>query len=68
MNTRSGTIGTAAPGPTRHKHALLTAAGRRQWKVSIPTEGPSRYQRGTAAGMRRHTAAHTSASPTTATH
>ena len=40
MNTRDGTIGTATPCPTRHTHALPLAAGRRQWKGTIPTEGP----------------------------
>ena len=59
MNTREGTIGTATPRPTRHTHALPTAAGRRQWKGTIPTEGPSRNRRGTAADMRQHTATHT---------
>ena len=52
MNTREGTIGTATPRPTRHTHALPIAAGRRQWKATIPTEGPSRNLRGTAADMR----------------
>ena len=55
MNTPGGTIGTAAPRPTRHMRALRTAAGRRQWKSTIPTEGPSRNWRGAAADMRRHT-------------
>ena len=58
MNKRGGTIGTAAPQQTRQRRALPTAAGRRQWKGSIPTGGPSRNQRGTAGDMRRHTAAH----------
>ena len=59
MNTRGGTIGTATPRPTRHTRALPTMADHRQWKGAIRTEGPSRYQRGAAADMRRHTAAHT---------
>ena len=65
MNTRGGTIGTAAPRPTRHTPALHTAAGRRQWKGTIRTKGPSRNQRGTAADMRRHTPAHTRREPHT---
>ena len=36
---------------------------RRQWKGTIPTRGPSRNRRGTAADMRRHTAAHTRHEP-----
>ena len=59
MNTRGGTIETAMRRPTRHTRALSTAADHRQWKGSIPTQGRSRYRRGAAADMRRHTAAHT---------
>ena len=59
MNTRGGTIWTATPRPTRHTRALPTAADHPQCKGTIPTKGPSRYRRGAAAGMRRHTAAHT---------
>ena len=63
MNTRGGTIWTAAPLPTRHTRALPTAAGRRQWKGTIPTGGPSRNRRGTAADMQQPTAAHTRHEP-----
>ena len=63
MNTRGGTIGTAAPRPTRHTPSLPSAVGRRRWKGTIPTEGPFRNQRGTAADMRGHTAAHTQHEP-----
>ena len=63
MNTRGGTIGTAAPCPTRHKRPLPTTTGHRQLKGSIPTGGPSRNWKGTAADMRRHTATHTRPEP-----
>ena len=58
MNTRGGTMGTAMPGRTKRR-ALPTATGHWQWKGTIPTGGPSRTRRGTAADMRQHTAAHT---------
>ena len=63
MNTRGGTIGTAAHRPTQHMRALPTAAGSRQLKGTIPTEGLSRNRRPTAADMRRHAAAHTRHEP-----
>ena len=59
MNRRGGTIGTAVPRPTGQARALPTATGHGQWKGDIPTGGPSGNQRGTAAHMRPHTAAHT---------
>ena len=59
MNKRGGTIGTAAPCPTRQMRALPTATGQRQWKGTIPTRGASRNQRGTAADIQQHTAAQT---------
>ena len=37
-----GTIGTAAPHPTRHAHALPAATAHRQWKGTIPTGGALR--------------------------
>ena len=59
MNMRGDDIGTGAPRPTGHTRALPTATGHWQWKGTIPTGGPSRNRRGTAADMRRHTAAQT---------
>ena len=59
MNRRDGTDGTATPRPTGHTHALPTAASCQHSKGTIPTEGLSRNQRGTAAKVRRHIAAHT---------
>ena len=44
-------MNAAAPRPTRHTRALPTATGHRQWKGTIPTGGPSRNRRGTAADM-----------------
>ena len=41
-NTQGGTIGTAAPHPTRHTHALCAATVHRQWKGTIPARGPSK--------------------------
>ena len=63
MNTRDGIIGIAAPRPTRYMRALPDATSRRQWKGTIPTGRLSGNQRGTAADMRRHTAAHTRHEP-----
>ena len=58
MNTRDGTIRTAAPRPTRQTRALPNVTGHWQWKGTIPTGGPSGNRRSTAADMRRHTATH----------
>ena len=63
MNTRGGNVSTTTPRHTRHTRALPTAAGRQQWKGTMPTQGPSKNRSGAEADGGRHTATHTRREP-----